>query len=456
MVLPFWEGGQEAFSFSAKKKLSAPLGDFKGKQGETELAYWDGEPEPRALLLGLGPKDKVSAESVRRAFAAAVRALKKYKKVSFVFPHTASVKAFFEGIFLTNYAFTYATEPQALIDEVVLLGLDKKDTTLLTKFESICQGISAVRSLVNANADDVTPQMLAQTALTLSKSSNLTATIFDRKKLEAEKMGLILAVGRGAAVDPCLIQLSYKGNPSSKEHIVLVGKGITYDTGGLSIKTADGMVTMKSDMAGAATVLHAVHQAAALKLKINVTALAPCAENAVDAKSYKPGDVYTGYGGKTVEINNTDAEGRLVLADAISYAAKNLKPSCIIDFATLTGAIIIALGEEIAGFFTKDDKLADKLLAASAASGDLLWRMPMHTDYRDALKSDIADIIHTGGKDGSAIKAALFLQEFAGNVPFVHVDFAGPTFLTKPKHYNPTKATGFGVRLLVEFLENQQ
>jgi leucyl aminopeptidase len=202
--------------------------------------------------------------------------------------------------------------------------------------------------------------------------------------------------------------------------------------------------------------LHAVQQAAALHLKVNVTALAACAENAVDAKSYKPGDVYTSYSGKTVEINNTDAEGRLVMADAISYAAKNLKPSCIIDVATLTGGIIIALGEEIAGFFTKDDGLANGLLAASAASGDPLWRMPMHTDYRDALKSDIADIIHTAGRDGGAIKAALFLQEFAEEVPFVHIDFAGPTFLTKPKHYNPTKATGYGVRLLVEFLESRQ
>ncbi|HEY4255177.1 MAG TPA: leucyl aminopeptidase [Chlamydiales bacterium] len=467
LVLPIWEGGKEAFSDNSswKKKLSSPLKGFKGSQGETEFSYWEGELEPRALLLGLGAADKVSLESIRRAFAAACKVArsKKLKTVSFVFPTISSLsrketlRAFFDGIFLSNYSFTYATaSPISLIEEAVFIGVEKKEAALLSIFETIASSVFFVRDLVNANADEITPQRIAAAAIALAKKSpQLTATVFDRKKLEAEKMGLLLAVGRGASVDPCLVQLSYKGNPSSKEHIVLVGKGITFDTGGLSIKTAEGMVTMKCDMAGAATVLSAVQTAAALKLKVNVTALAPCAENAVDAKSYKPGDVYTSYSGKTVEINNTDAEGRLVLADAIAYAVKALKPSCVIDLATLTGAIVIALGEEMAGFFTQSELLSKQLLDASASSGDMLWRMPMHTDYKDALKSDIADIIHTGGRDASSIKAALFLQEFAGNVPFVHIDIAGPAFLTKPKHYHPTKATGFGLRLLIDFLESR-
>lgn len=465
LVLPFWEGAQGAFSEISSKKLSAPLKDFKGKAGETQVVYWEGEIEPRVLLLGLGAQGQVTLESIRRSFSSACKAAKskKLKKVSFAFPsipklkRSETLRAFFDGIFLSNYKFSYASvSSESLLEEAVFLGLEKKEAELLSKWETIASGVFFVRDLVNANADEIIPEKIAAAAVALAKKSpQLTATIFNRKKLEAEKMGLILAVGRGASVDPCLVQLSYKGNPSSKEHIVLVGKGVTFDTGGLSIKPAEGMVTMKCDMAGAATVLSAVHTAAALKLKVNVTALAPCAENAVDAKSYKPGDVYTSYSGKTVEINNTDAEGRLVLADAISYAVKALKPSCVIDLATLTGAIVIALGEEMAGFFTHSELLSKELLSASATSGEMLWRMPMHTDYKESLKSDIADIIHTGGRDGSSIKAALFLQEFAGEVPFVHIDIAGPAFLTKPKHYNPTKATGYGLRLLVDFLESR-
>jgi leucyl aminopeptidase len=298
--------------------------------------------------------------------------------------------------------------------------------------------------------------MLADTARSFEKtSSKIKTTIFDKKKLEQEGFGLILAVSRASSLDPYLIQVSYKGAPGSKEHIVLVGKGVTYDTGGLSLKPTDNMLTMKCDMSGAATVLGAVQTAAALGLKVNVTALVPTAENAIGSKSYKLGDVYKSYSGKTVEINNTDAEGRLILADALSYAAKNLKPTCMIDIASLTGAAVIALGEELSALFANDESLSKDLLAASEKTGELIWRLPLHPGYKESLKSEIADLINTSGRDAGAMKAALFLQEFTSTVPWAHIDFAGPCYLTKPKYYNPAKGTGYGLRLFIDFLKKR-
>lgn len=266
-------------------------------------------------------------------------------------------------------------------------------------------------------------------------------------------MGLILAVGRGAPHDPCLIQAAYKGNPDSKEHIVIVGKGITYDTGGLSLKPTDGMLSMKCDMAGAAVALGVVKTAAKLGLKVNVTAVTPVAENSIGSKSYKLGDVYRSYSGKTVEINNTDAEGRLVLADALAFVVDKFAPTRIVDLATLTGACVVALGDEIAGLFCDDDLLAEDLLGASDLTDELLCRIPIHMDYMEAYKSEIADLTNSGGREAGAIKGALFLKQFVGDVPWAHLDIAGPAYLPKPKFYHPMKATGFGVRLLIDFLE---
>ncbi|MES2273805.1 MAG: leucyl aminopeptidase [Chlamydiota bacterium] len=445
-------------------------GDFLGKNGEGAFFYLKGEKEARLLALGLGKREKNTTESLRRAFASAVRlaSAKKVKTVNIFFPHSENLKneeslrGIWEGILLANYAFTHLKHdslkenPVVLLEKIGWIGLHSKDEVLLDKLKTIVSSVDFARDLINGNADDVTPHMLVETALELEKKSpKIQTTIFDKKRLEQEKMGLLLAVNRASNLDPFLIQTSYRGNPHSKDHIVLVGKGITYDTGGLSLKTSDGMMTMKCDMSGAATVLGAVSAAAALHLKVNVTAVAPVTENSIGPKSYKLGDVYRSYSGKTVEINNTDAEGRLVLADAISYAVKNLEPTCLIDLASLTGAIVVALGEEISGFFASDELLSKDLMAASEKTGELLWRMPLHADYKEALKSDIADLINTGGRDAGSIKAALFLQEFIGTVPWAHIDFAGPCYLTRPKYYNPMKGTGFGVRLLVDFLERR-
>lgn len=471
LVLPFWEEAQAAAELSAwKESFQGALanGDFKGKPGETLFLYVQ---TGRILLLGLGKKESVDGEALRRAYAAAVRAAqsKKAKQIHLLFPEVSSMerdevlRAVSEGVFLTNYAFLHLKgkslkdNPTVLLEEAVFLGLDAKDDAMLKKWQMITSGVHFVRELVNGNADDVTPEMLAETAKSLEKRTHgLKATILDKKQIEKEKMGLLLAVNRGSSKDPCLILLSYKGNPASDDHVVLVGKGVTYDTGGLSLKPTESMLTMKCDMAGAATALGAVYTAALLRLPVNVTAVAPATENSIDAESYKIGDVYRAMNGKTVEITNTDAEGRLILADAISYAVEHLNPSVIIDLASLTGAIVIALGEDLSGLFSDDEPLVKELLAASNAVGEPLWRMPLVPDYKEMLKSDIADLVNSAGRTGSSITAALFLQEFCEKVPWAHIDFAGSCFLTKPKHTNTTKATGFGVRLLIEFLERRK
>jgi len=479
LVVPLWEGSGLAgrfFSGASKETVEVALksGDFKGKNGEGMILYpnldSNQEKEPRLLLLGLGKADQVSAESLRRAYSNAVRLAlaKKAKTVNFLVPehkadqHEAFLRGIVEGVFLTNYAFfrlkydALKENPVVLLEKIHFIGFDKKDTLSIEKLKTIASGVYFVRELVNGNADEVTPRMLAETALSFEKASaKLKTIIFDKKKLEQEKMGLILAVGRASPNDPYLIQTSYKGNPGSKEHIVLVGKGITYDTGGLTLKPTEGMLAMKCDMSGAATVLGAVLTAASLGLKVNVTAVAPVAENAIGSKSYKIGDVYRSYSGRTVEVNNTDAEGRLVLADALSYTVHNLKPTCVIDIASLTGSMVLALGEEISGFYATDERAAQDLMAASDKTGELLCRMPLYMDYKEALKSDIADTLNTGGRDAGPMKAALFLHDFVGTVPWIHIDFAGPCYVSKPKYYNPTKGTGSGLRLLVDFLEKR-
>ncbi len=469
LIVPFWEGMKDvAHLGSWKDSFQRVLesGDFKAKSGDTLFLYPEGFKEERVLLLGLGTEDKASSETLRRAYAQAVRAIGhvKAKSCHVIFPASAHLSraevltGCWEGILLSNYAFnqlkgTSQKEAPPLLENVGFIGLDEKDQSILDRLQTIAEGIYFVRDLVNGNADEVNPSMLAQSARDLEKiSSKIKTTIHDKKWLEKEKMGLILAVNRASKEEPYLIEISYKGNPSSKEHIVLVGKGVTYDTGGLALKTVEGMIAMKCDMAGAAAVLGTIRTAALLNLEVNISVLVPTVENCIDSLSYKHGDVYRSYSGKTVEINNTDAEGRLILADALAYAVKNLSPSYVIDLATLTGNVVLALGEQMAGFCANDETLAKKLRDAGVKSSDFLWQLPLCNDYKEAFKSDIADMVNSGGRDAGAIKGALFLQEFIGSAKWAHIDIAGAAFWTKPKYYHTTKATGYGVRLLIEFL----
>lgn len=474
IVVPVWADKKKPELACSDKEflplVKFPLhsGDFRGKEGETLLLYRDSGKEPRVLLLGLGGKHACLPDGIRRAYASAVKAIraKKLKNVNFLLPETDLIgrdilcRAVEEGVMLAHYTFdqlkgdSLKEENHSAFEKICFCGLDKAEKEQLNKTERVVDTVNFVRDLVNGNADDINVDTLKNLAKGFEKKyANVKTTILDKKALEKEKMGLILAVGRAANRDPALIILEYKGHPNSKERIAIVGKGITYDTGGLNIKTT-GMETMKADMAGAAVALGIVRAASELKLKTNLIAVLSCAENAIGPNSYKPGDVYRSHSGKTVEISNTDAEGRLVLADAISYVQEKYAPSKLIDFATLTGGIIIALGEEATGLFSNNDALAKALERAGEHTHERLWRLPLYPEYREYLKSSVADIKNSGPRKASSGSGATFIQQFVKTVPWAHLDIAGTAYLSELKPYHTTPATGVGIRLLVDFLEH--
>ena len=475
LVIPFWKGSQcpepclDINTLKILIKDSLATEDFHGKEGELIILYVSGQPEKRIALLGLGIKDELTVEKIRRAYASVTKESlkKKLKKINLLVPECGALKeeeiilGMSEGLLLPNYNFTtlkheaLENNPSVLLEVASFIGLTKPLLTLAKKSATICEAVYFARDLVNGNADDVTPQYLAAVARGLEKTlTEVKTTVFDKKRIEKEKLDLLLAVNRGSNLEPTFIIVEYTGNKKSKDKTVIVGKGVTYDTGGLFIKPRGSMETMKDDMSGAATALGVILAVATLEMSINLTVVIPSTENSIGSKSYKPGDVYSSYLGKTVEIGDTDAEGRLILADALAYAVKNLKPSRIIDIATLTGSVIMALGEEASGLMSNNDVLVELLTRAGSETFERLWRMPLYEEYKDQLKSDIADIRNIGGRSAGSITAAMFLQEFVGKTPWAHIDIAGTAFLSDVKRYTPKHGTGVGVRLFVSFLEN--
>jgi leucyl aminopeptidase len=473
LVIPVWESNKKvklACSYSKLSSLiSSPieLGDFKGKEGETLLLYLGKHQEKRCLIIGLGQEKNVTQEILRTCYGKAIKACmsRKLKKVNVIFPVTKSIEeevmvlGSAEGVLLANYAYNRMKSDKkittSVIEQVNIIGIASKHKSMIDRAKIIASGVHLVRDLVNNNADDETATHLASVAKSFSDlSPNMKVTIFDKKKIEKEKMDLLLAVNRGSEKPPSFIVLDYKGDSNSKDKTILVGKGVTYDTGGLSLKPTASMEDMKSDMSGGAAVLGALYVAALLDLKVNVMGIVPAVENAIGPDSYKPGDIYRSYSGKTVEVVNTDAEGRLILADALAYAVKNYNPTRIINIASLTGSIVVALGEEIAGLFCGDQKLASQLKEASKVTGEQIWQMPLYKDYLSLLKSKFADIKNCGSRYAGSITAALFLGEFIKDVPWAHLDVAGTNYLSEGKRYHPVNGTGFGVRLVIEFLES--
>ncbi|MBP7074771.1 MAG: leucyl aminopeptidase [Rhabdochlamydiaceae bacterium] len=465
LVLPFWQGAKKAepaFAAGTFKEELAPLlqeDDFKGKEGETALIYTGKKDERRLLLLGCGKKAEASDEILRKSVSSAVKLCRKkgWTSLSFICPEKGAYhEAITEGILLSNYVFDELKSEKEDVKEplkkVCLVGVSKTEEKTCRRAETITDAVNFARDLINGNADDITPQKLSETARELCKSSKgLKATILGKSEITKAGLGLLLAVNRASFRDPALIIVEYRGNPSSKERTAIIGKGITYDTGGLILKPKGGMETMKDDMSGGAAVLGTLKALAALKARVNVIGVIPSTENSIGSKSYKPGDVYKSYSGKTVEVYDTDAEGRLVLADAISYVQDHYKPSRMIDLATLTGGIVVALGELASGLFSNDDKLAKQLYHAGEATHERLWRMPLFPEYKEALKSSIADIKNAADRRASSITGAIFIQSFVNKTPWAHLDIAGTAYLSAPQGYHSTPATGVGVRLLVEF-----
>lgn len=475
LVLPFWKGNKQGewavalpSSISSAVVSALESGDFKGKEGEIQSIYVKDQPEKRFILLGLGNKEKVSVETVRRAYGNLTKTCiaRKLATLNLQVPSTDFIseddliRGISEGLLLPNYKVGLykgigpEEEGPSLLQKVVLIGPHKHILDVAEKYQAIAEGVYYVRDLANSNSEDVTAQYLEGCARGIAKMfPDVKLTLFDKKRIEKEKMGLLLAVNKGSATDPAFIILEYRGNSKSKDCTVLVGKGITYDTGGLNIKSAN-METMKVDMAGAAACLATLSVACTLEMKVNLTVVIPSTDNCVSATSFRPGDVYSSYAGKNVEVLNTDAEGRLILADAIAYAVKNLNPTRIIDIATLTGGIDIALGPEATALMSNDDALSAALLQAGEKTYERLWRMPLFEEYKDRLKSDIADLKSWNGRTAGPNVAATFLGEFAGNVPWAHLDIASTAYFSEARKYTPKYATGMGVRLFIEFLEN--
>jgi leucyl aminopeptidase len=371
-----------------------------------------------------------------------------------------ALEAVWQAFSLANYSYTlYKTskiKELYPLSQVCWVGISLVPDATIQAIDRLSSSTSWARDLVNGNADFVTPSYLVKMAESMVNLApdKVRVEIWDQKKLSEVGMHLLLAVSRGSPEPPYFIQLSYAGAPHRSERVVLVGKGVTYDTGGLSLKPTANMLDMKCDMAGAATVLGAFRAAVEARLPLNLSVLVPSAENSIDGKSYKLGDVYTSYSGKTVEINNTDAEGRLILADALAFACKTLDPTWMIDVATLTGGALVALGDEMAPFFTDHKGLQQALEQASSSTGELLWHMPLHAPYKKAFKADYGDLTNSGGSMASSMKGALFLQEFVERrTAWAHIDIAGPAFLDAPRYYWGTRGTGFCIRLLYRWME---
>jgi len=478
VVVPVWREKEapllalrEGKEFASLVQFSLSAGDFAGQEGETLLLYRDAQGlEKRVLLVGLGNKSSCTCAVLRNAYASVVKAMraKKLKSANVLLPETDHIEreslcqAAIEGILMARYTFdqlkgesAQKKGEEARLDTVCFCGLNKAEEKLLQKTEKVIDSVNFVRDLVNGNSDDVTISFLKQMAQDLGKkySSSVKVKILDKRALEEEKMGLMLAVGKAAVHEPALVILEYTGNPGSKEKIAIVGKGITYDTGGLNIKTS-GMETMKADMAGAAVALGIVRAAAELQLNVNFVSALALAENAIGPSSYKPGDVYRSRSGKTVEISNTDAEGRLVLGDAVSYIEEKYGPKQLIDFATLTGGVVVALGEEATGLFATDDALAKALEQSGERTQERIWRLPLYAEYKEYLKSNIADIKNAGPRKASSGSGATFIQAFIKSVPWAHLDIAGTAYLSELKPCHATPATGVGIRLLVDFFEH--
>ncbi len=463
-MAPGGEGVGSAYGRKLQPLLST-LG-FNGKPGEVAKIPTAGTlKSPLLILVGLGEASKLTTEGVRRAAGAAARAVSNAATVALALPagDADHVRAVVDGYQLGSYAFTaFKTSPaKDPAGEVVVLSDVAKQKEATTAFETsqvVAAATRLTRDWVNTPPGDFTPERFAD-AVTATKrdrkATKVTVKVMDEKALEADGCGGIIGVGQGSANPPRLVQLTYKPR-GAKAHLALVGKGITYDSGGLSLKPAASMMTMKCDMAGAASVVAATFAIAELDLPIAVTTYAPMAENMVSGSSIRPGDVVTIYGGKTVEVLNTDAEGRLVLADALVKATED-KPDVIVDVATLTGACVVALGDRVAGVLGNDDELVANVKDSGDRVGEAFWPLPIPEEMGEKVRSNtkVADLAqHNTERWGGTLYAAAFLREFVGDNAWAHLDIAGPAFNEKAAYgYVTPGGTGMSVATLVELAD---
>ncbi len=447
---------------------------FTGASGQTFVLHTHGRiAAHRAALVGVGDPHKLDVDGVRKLAAAAVKLGDKVKakRVVLVLPDLgelrvdARVAAAAEGALLAAYRFNrYLTKDkdknESAVSELEIAAAvrAKPGAAAIERARAVADGVCLARDLVNEPAGTLTPVELARRAVAAGKEHGFAVEVLDEKDLARERMGMVLAVAQAASPyrPPRVVKLSYKPARKARRRIALVGKGLTFDSGGLDIKPADGMLDMKVDMAGAAAVLGTFVALARLKPRVALTGWLGCVENGVGGNAYHPGDVLTSRKGLTVEINNTDAEGRLVLADCIDLAITEAKPDTLVDLATLTGACMVALGPTTAGLFTDEDELAEDIARAGKRAGEDFWRLPLNDALMDQLKSNIADMKNTGLRFGGAITAALFLKQFIdGRTAWAHLDIAGPADTDRDSDYTAKGGVGFGVRTLVQLIDPQ-
>jgi leucyl aminopeptidase len=441
--------------------------EFRGTSGSSTLVYTLGKgPMKKIMLLGLGKKEKFTDESARVCAGKAAQKAKELGAKEFSILHFSNldeglVEAMTEGVTLALYSFDKykeAKEPVTKIEEVaILINSDSpKFQSVADNAGLVVEAVNFARDIGNLPPNDCPPAHLASIALSLAEEYGMKARVIDRYELENMGMGGIVAVGKGSNNPPKLIILEYNGNNDAQQKpYLLVGKAVTFDTGGISIKPGEKMDEMKFDKCGGCTVLAVMRAVASMKLGVNVVGILPSVENMPSSTSYRPGDIIRMFNGKTVEVLNTDAEGRMILADALAYGIATYSPKAVIDLATLTGAAIVALGSNVAALVGTNKQLADRLRKLADKTGEKMWELPLYDEFHDQIKSTYADIRNIGGRPGGAITAAAFLSNFTNGAPWVHIDIAGAAWTqegTHEKSYNPKGATGFGVRTLVKLL----
>jgi leucyl aminopeptidase len=447
-------------------------GDFTGRTGETLLLYSGGSlPSARVLVVGLGQQADFNARAARAAAASAARKARELgvKRMASIV-HGAGAgglapleagQALVEGTLLGLYRYAgYHSEPpkdsKPDPEVLTLVEFDIERAAAypigVARAESVVRSIKMARDMVNTPANYMTPAIMVERAAGLAADTGLAIQVLERADMEALGMGILLAVSAESEQPPKFIVLEHNAGRDDLPTVVLAGKGVTFDSGGISIKPGEDMWRMKSDMAGGAAVIGALGMAARLKWPVHVVGLIPCAENLPGGRAQKPGDVYRGMTGKTMEVISTDAEGRMLLADTVAYAGR-YHPAAVVDIATLTGAQSVALGPYAAALFANDEGLAGRLLGAAESTGERLWRMPLYDEYKDAIKSQVADVKNTGGRSGGIGTSAKFIEHFTDGYPWAHIDMASMAWSDEDKPDRPKGATGYGVRLLGAFLE---
>jgi leucyl aminopeptidase len=444
--------------------------EFRGTFGSNILVYTLGKgPMKKIMLLGLGKREKFTDEAARVcAGKAALKAkelgVKEFSILQFSNLDEGLVEAMTEGMALSLYSFDRykaADKEAAKIEDItILINSDSpRFQSIAERAAPVVESVNFARDLGNLPPNDCPPAYLASTALSLASEYDMKARIIERYEMENMGMGGIVAVGKGSNNPPKLIIMEYNGAGEGQKPYLLVGKAVTFDTGGISLKPGDKMDEMKYDKCGGCNVLAVLRAIASMKLAVNVVGIIPSVENMPSSTSYRPGDIVKMYNGKNVEVLNTDAEGRMILADALAYGIATYSPKAVVDMATLTGAAIIALGANVAALVGNNKQLVDRLRKTAEKTGEKMWDLPLHDEFFEQIKSNHADIKNIGGRPGGAITAAAFLSNFVNGTPWVHMDIAGTAWTqegTFEKSYNPKGATGFGIRTLVKMLMEEE